>query len=64
MSRPGKTIDINIETDNAAFDDNEGVEVAAILRQLAERFEYGLTDCNLKDSNGNTVGSCYISEEV
>jgi hypothetical protein len=47
---------IEINTDNAAFEDNEGEEVARILRRLANEIESGLTDVNLRDINGNLVG--------
>lgn len=48
---------LTIETDNAAFGDEPGVEVAGILRDVANRAENGQTSGTLLDSNGNTVGS-------
>ena len=54
-----KRIKIDIETVNAAFDDNAPQEVARILRELAERMETRacLPDkVNLYDANGNRVG--------
>jgi hypothetical protein len=63
-------ITIKIRTDNAAFSDgNGGAEVARILRALASRLEavedrYALrplTD-DLRDINGNTVGSVKITK--
>ena len=52
-------ITMTIETDNAAFDDNFEAETARILRQLADRVEYGSRGehINIKDINGNSVGS-------
>ena len=52
---------IEIETDNAAFGDEPGVEVARILRDLATRIaEEHVADLphglRLRDLNGNTVG--------
>lgn len=54
---------VRIETKNAAFDsDDEGgeakrVEVARILRELADRFEQGSeASIPLFDANGNKVG--------
>ena len=50
---------LTIETDNAAFDDDAGPEIARILRELADRMETGLTIPNsvrLRDYNGNKVG--------
>jgi len=56
-------ITITINTDNAAFEDNAGGEIARILRVTAAQFEenegylekavHG-TPC--RDFNGNTVG--------
>ena len=50
---------LKLETDNQAFD-QEGLEVARILRDLADRLENldKLQECQLplRDLNGNTVG--------
>ena len=55
------TINIKIETDNAAFDNGyEAPEVATILRSIADRIS-GADDINvpivIKDLNGNRCGS-------
>ena len=51
---------IKIETDGAAFDWCPGLELATILRKLADRVEThsypGAAAGNLLDHNGNTVG--------
>ena len=51
---------LKIDTDNLAFDQAEGQEVARILRGLADQVEHldKLQECQLplKDINGNTVG--------
>lgn len=50
---------IRMELDNAAFTDgNEGVEVARILRTLADKCERAdeATDARISDYNGNNVG--------
>ena len=51
---------LKINTENAAFDQAEGQEVARILRGLADRLENldKLQECQLplRDLNGNTVG--------
>lgn len=49
---------VTIDVDNAAFEEDPGMEVARILRkiadiQAAERADAG----TFTDSNGNTVGS-------
>ena len=54
------TIKLEIETDNAAFEDNAGSEVARILRHAANKIE-GWPGANefaigLLDVNGNKVG--------
>jgi len=51
------TIEINM--DNAAFEDAPADELAAILRRLADRVEgRGVDELSLKvmDTNGNDVG--------
>ncbi len=56
-------IKIDIDTSNAAFDDdNGGAEAARILRDLADRLEgsgvLARSDTKiLRDVNGNTVGT-------
>ena len=51
---------LKINTDNQAFDQAEGQEVARILRGLADQVEHldKLQECQLplRDLNGNTVG--------
>lgn len=56
--RPGVRIDL--DTGNAAFDDDAGAEVARILRDLADRLERDGIGGPLPkpaDLNGNTVGA-------
>ena len=50
---------ISINTDNAAFGDDPGAELARILRQLAAHLDAGDLDehRNIMDLNGNTVGA-------
>lgn len=49
---------LTIETDNAAFeDDNLLAETARILRVAADKIERGNHPANLLDVNGNKVGS-------
>jgi len=51
-------ININIQTDNAAFDEgNRGYEIARILRKLADRFEQEENPTSARDINGNKVVS-------
>ena len=57
---------IKIRMDNAAFSDGLcGLELARILRKLADKMEY-LCDIGarelLMDGNGNRVGLCEIKE--
>lgn len=56
-------ITITIKTDNAAFEDDKGIEVARILRRAAERVENGVFDFYLMDINGNKVGKLTDDEE-
>lgn len=59
---------INIDMDNAAFDDgkNGGVELERILHNLCWRIRgQGKLEeplFELSDINGNTVGTCEIKE--
>lgn len=47
---------LTIKTDNAAFGDEPGYEVARILRDIAHKVEEGYTSGSVLDVNGNTVG--------
>lgn len=50
--------ELNIETDNAAFEDEDGAfEVARILRLVASQLERGARSAPILDVNGNRVGS-------
>ena len=55
---------IEIETDNAAFDDYPRREVTRVLRALADNTERGIyydgRDVPLYDLNGNKIGFCKI----
>lgn len=57
-------ITVQIETDNAAFEDHpKGVngEVARILRELADKIENGQEPESVRDINGAKVGTVEIS---
>ncbi len=57
---------ITIEMDNAAFEDTNGIDLARILKRLANQIDdYSLTSADnltLRDSNGNRVGSFTVTE--
>lgn len=53
---------IQIQMDNAAFDDEPATELARILRKLAEKIEQGSDRENLRDHNGNRVGEFLIEK--
>jgi hypothetical protein len=56
-------VKIEIDTCNDAFRENPGAEVARILRNAADKIEYGSEiDFPLRDENGNTVGQ--VSFEI
>lgn len=62
-------IKIEITCDNAAFDDQPGLEVARLLRKLADGIEqYPDADdfldvsTRLLDINGNHVGNATVSD--
>ena len=51
------------DADNAAFDDNYGVEIARILRAVADRVEDGAYSGLIRDINGNGVGTYALARE-
>lgn len=53
---------IEIETDNAAFDDPRP-ELARILRELAAKLEAGRSPTTVRDVNGNLCGEVYLDIE-
>ncbi len=56
------TVSIKIDTGNAAFTDNEGAEVARILRRYAEHIDGGGPyESALMDYNGNRVGKVTVT---
>jgi hypothetical protein len=49
-------ITITIKTDNSAFEENAGAEIARILRDIADDFSRnGYAEENYRDINGNKV---------
>jgi hypothetical protein len=58
-------ITITIETNSAAFEDDENEELARIFRKLVidiyARGQFGLKNKKLHDINGNTVGRVVIT---
>ncbi len=58
------SIEIRIETRNAAFDeDHAESEVARILRYLARRLQDGVRPTKLMDYYGNHVGDVTFDED-
>ena len=63
---------IDIELDNAVFEDNFSLELSSVLQQAANKLVKQYTSepatvCvadepmhKLLDSNGNTIGRCYL----
>jgi len=58
-------VDIKIETDNAAFEEDSGShEIARILHKLADQLIREETDyASLMDINGNKVGEYNVTED-
>ena len=61
-------ITITIDTDNAPFDGDAGVEVSRILGEIIANLEAGAyfgkrRDIKLSDENGNRTGNIYIEYE-
>lgn len=58
------TFKVSIEMDNAAFEESSGVEVARILRSVADAIDEQDVlpgfEMNLRDINGNKVGKATV----
>jgi hypothetical protein len=49
---------VKIKTQNAAFEgEDKALELARILREIAQHLEDGQSEGRVQDSNGNTVGA-------
>jgi hypothetical protein len=48
---------LKMDMDNAAFEDTPASEAARILRDVAALMEFGEESGNLRDVNGNKVGT-------
>jgi hypothetical protein len=51
-----------VHTENAAFEDNRGYEIARILRDAADKIETGTSEGALFDYNGNRVGAFELED--
>lgn len=55
---------IEIDLENAAFEDDPGAEIRCILRNVPRRLTLTEVDSvKLRDSNGNRVGSAEVVED-
>lgn len=52
---------LKIKTGNEAFADDPAIELARILRRVADRIEVGETDGKCMDVNGNAVGAFVLT---
>jgi hypothetical protein len=52
---------LKIKTANAAFDPYPEMEVARILREVANRLENGTDAGTISEMNGNRCGSFYLT---
>ena len=57
---------LEITTSNAAFEDNQGTEVARILREVVDavsgsHMQWGSIASTMRDANGNAVGEWSLS---
>ncbi len=62
-------VSIEVQCDNAAFEPRPGVELARILRELADdlcsadpAYPFDI-ETNLRDANGNMVGDVVVSKD-
>lgn len=49
--------DVSIVTNNAAFEDGPGWELARLLREVADKVEGGILNGGIRDYNGHLVGT-------
>ena len=55
-------IEIEINTDNAAFEYHREGEISRILKAVTQSIVAGKLYGSIRDSNGNTVGKFDVSE--
>jgi hypothetical protein len=53
---------LELTCDNAAFEGDPSVEIARIIRDLADSLDQGELDVVLRDINGNRVGKSMYFE--
>lgn len=53
---------ISFMMDNAAFSEYPEGEVAVILSTVSNKFRAGETDGNVRDTNGNTIGTWAVTD--
>ena len=53
---------LEIECDNAAFDDDQSGEIARMLEQAAKNVRDGYVSYSLSDANGNRVGGHLLAD--
>ena len=59
-----ETFNLKFSVENSAFEGNDRpLEIARILRKLAEGFEEGQPDNLVRDINGNRVGQWFMDDE-
>lgn len=47
---------LSFDCENAAFSDDAALEIARILREIANRVENGTSGGTIRDINGNLIG--------
>ena len=64
MKRKAQTFELRIETGNAAFDDDARGELVATLLRVAAAIENGESARQVRDVNGNRIGSFAWTEKL
>lgn len=54
---------VKFDCDNAAFDEHPETETARILHEIAEKIENGIFNGNVRDLNGNTIGTFALTTD-
>lgn len=60
--RGDSTFKVEIDTSNAAFEDEASIEVARLLKDIINKLEHGQYKGAVRDINGNKVGSFQLKK--
>lgn len=56
-------VELTIDTDTDAFSEAPGIEIARVLRKVADEIENGCTLGRIADVNGNAIGLYEVTDD-